>query len=654
MFSKADIRRVSIVIQKPDYRELIVMLGKSALMQIDADVPDEPVTAERTESGYAFDPVAAQSILTSATGFLDATGSNIAETADYDSIINDVASVFSQEQNSDLREAENIKKKPGQYKRIRAEIEKRLKSAESRLNEIRMLSSSGIDLYAMKNMKILSCIYGAVSSNDWLDYMDKNWFCYCKESRLLCVLPPEEKLKALDMLNQSGFAEISGLIKSERTTEEAEISAQSRIRDLKRKLEKIDLYYARQLAAWKDRMAFFKAVYSVILKIAGAESHLGFSDEIIIVNGWIDSRDADSLGRLLRNTCGNRFYFRIASRSETRKFRGRIPVLLKNSRLFRPFEVLVKLIGFPGNSEVDPTPAAAIAYVILFGVMFGDAGQGLVIAASGYGLTMYGRKKHGTRNNISDFGTIMIWCGFSAAIFGFLYGSIFSYERLLSPLLFHPMQNITKLFFMVIMIGVFIICSGLVLNIINGIIAGHYGESLFGTKGAAGFLVYASFIFFILRYVLAGIIPEAVEPAIVLTLPAFLFLMRGPLEYIFFHKEKIFPQGIFEYSVESVIEILEMFSGFIGNTISFIRAGAFALSHAGLSIAVFTLAGIADPSLKSAGALTVIVFGNIFIILLEGLVCAIQSMRLEFYEFFGKFFKGDGTGFEPFSLKFDR
>ena len=93
-----------------------------------------------------------------------------------------------------------------------------------------------------------------------------------------------------------------------------------------------------------------------------------------------------------------------------------------------------------------------------------------------------------------------------------------------------------------------------------------------------------------------------------------------------------------------------MLSSYLGNTISFIRAGAFALSHAGLSIALYTLAGIIHPDISHPAVLLVIVLGNIFIILLEGLICAVQSMRLEYYEFFGKFFKGDGKVFTPFSL----
>ena len=109
-------------------------------------------------------------------------------------------------------------------------------------------------------------------------------------------------------------------------------------------------------------------------------------------------------------------------------------------------------------------------------------------------------------------------------------------------------------------------------------------------------------------------------------------------------------RGVFEYLVEVAVEVIEVLSSFLGNTISFIRAGAFALSHAGLSIAVYTLAGIVGPDILSASALTVIIIGNIFIILLEGLICGIQSMRLEYYEFFNNFYRGEGRLFAPFSF----
>jgi V/A-type H+-transporting ATPase subunit I len=146
-----------------------------------------------------------------------------------------------------------------------------------------------------------------------------------------------------------------------------------------------------------------------------------------------------------------------------------------------------------------------------------------------------------------------------------------------------------------------------------------------------------------------GQTPDAWEMSLLIVLPLTIFLLRGFLASLFFKAEK--PADIFEYTVETVVEVAEIALGMLANTVSFIRVGAFALSHAGLSIVTYTLAGIVDPALNSAGAIAVLIFGNIFIICFEGLVCGIQSMRLEYYEFFSKFYKGDGVAFSPFNLK---
>ena len=132
-------------------------------------------------------------------------------------------------------------------------------------------------------------------------------------------------------------------------------------------------------------------------------------------------------------------------------------------------------------------------------------------------------------------------------------------------------------------------------------------------------------------------------------LPLILFSLRGVIGPLLFRSAK--PKSISEYIIETVMDIVEIALSMFANTISFIRVGAFALSHAGLSIVTYTLAGMADPSMKSVGAITIIVIGNIFIIGFEGLICGIQSMRLEYYEFFSKFFQGDGVVFSPFTLK---
>ncbi|MEN6622206.1 MAG: V-type ATPase 116kDa subunit family protein, partial [Smithella sp.] len=131
--------------------------------------------------------------------------------------------------------------------------------------------------------------------------------------------------------------------------------------------------------------------------------------------------------------------------------------------------------------------------------------------------------------------------------------------------------------------------------------------------------------------------------------PLIIFSLRGVISPILFNSAK--PEDFTEYIIETVMGIVEICLSLFANTISFIRVGAFALSHAGLSIVTYTLAGMADPALKSACAVIIIILGNIFIIGFEGLICGIQSIRLEYYEFFSKFFEGNGVAFSPFTLR---
>ena len=206
-----------------------------------------------------------------------------------------------------------------------------------------------------------------------------------------------------------------------------------------------------------------------------------------------------------------------------------------------------------------------------------------------------------------------------------------------------------KLFAVTILMGVVFILAGLCVNIINSILNADYTEALLEKRGLAILILYAAIVLFALNYQRTGQSPAIWEISAFIILPLILFSLRGVLGPVLFQSAK--PHSISEYIIETVMDIVEIALGLFANTISFIRVGAFALSHAGLSIVTYTLAGMADPAMKSAGAIIIIVIGNIFIIGFEGLICGIQSMRLEYYEFFSKFFKGDGVVFSPFTLK---
>lgn len=649
MFGKSDIRRVSIVIPSGVYSDLIIKLGRSGIIHLDNE--KLTVTAGGGRSGFV--PVNreyAERIVAAAKEFISGTEFELPLCCDNGTLLDDPGSIFTRDVESDLREAERFLKKRDQYAKVREIIEREISSGARMLAGLREHPLKDRDLIKINDLRYISYIYGRLRDASFTEEIPAHWFYIYRGDRLLLLFPSAEREEVIKLFEARNFEELK-IPAAEPEEVVSEIKLKKRILTLRGRLERLDSYYEKSEVKYLERAAYLSAVYSILLKISGAEALLGFTEELVMITGWVNISDADSAAALLRESCGESFYMRIATVKENRSFIGRIPVLLKNISLFRPFELLVKMMGTPGNSEIDPTPAAAIAFTVIFGVMFGDLGQGGVLAAAGYILSRYGKRKFSGRNSISDFGGIMIWCGLSAAFFGVLYGSVFSNEHLIPALLFHPMENMMELFLMAVTAGILIISAGLVFNIINGVSAGEYSEAMFGAKGGAGLAIYLSAVYFTMRYILRGTLPDAAETAFLLSPPAFLFTFRGPLGYLLFHEERMFPHGLFEYIIESSIEVIEMFSGFLGNTISFIRAGAFALSHAGLSMAVFTLAEIIDPAVRSAGAVAAVVLGNIFIIFLEGLVCSIQSMRLEYYEFFSKFFKGDGVAFTPFSLR---
>ncbi len=652
MFTRADIRRVSIAVTTDDYGALMVSLGRSRLVHLEKKVYD--VDAEKSMPAVNPLPAAAmgtaEKIVETAERFISEAGESLRKLTRSVEIFSSIHSFFDRDSESDLREAERTGRKIAQYNKIRSSILREKNILEQKIEEISRMQTRGIDLEPLRQLRFVSYIYSKNHDAGLPVPLDSRIFTLRATGYSLLLFPRELEQNLPGVMRATGNGDLDYITGQGNTADAESAAVTARLKELERRLDRIDSFYKKFLPRWIERMEYLGTVYSIMLAIRAAEQGILFSGKIAVINGWIDLRDEKKLESLLKGVCSGGYYIKTASRLESMRLRYRMPVLLRNSRFLRPFELLVKMMGVPGNSEVDPTPAAAAAYLLIFGVMFGDLGQGLVLAFTGLLLIRYGSKKYGGRNSVSDAGGILAWCGFSSAVFGILYGSVFSSEHIIPALLFHPMEQMMQLLLMAVMAGALFIFLGLLLNVVNSIMAYRYAESFFGLRGLPGVAVYGLFMFFAGRFILFDHPPRLGQLAAAFAVPAAVFCLRGPLEYFLFRGSHPFHDGLFAYVVETLIGIMEIFSGFLGSTVSYIRAGAFALSHAGLGIAVFTLAGIVDPSLTGPGALAVIITGNIFIILLEGLVCGIQSMRLEFYEFFGKFFTGDGIEFVPFSF----
>ncbi len=317
------------------------------------------------------------------------------------------------------------------------------------------------------------------------------------------------------------------------------------------------------------------------------------------------------------------------------------PTKMKNNRLLKPFEVLIHMYGIPSYNEIDPTFFLSITYMFLFGAMFGDVGQGLVLLLAGLFL----HKKIGKE----VFGEIFIRLGSSSIIFGFLYGSVFGFEHILPAILIRPIENINQILIASVVLGVILLVISFVISILNAVKQKNLKEGLFGRNGLAGLIFYILLLIVIINIVTnQQILPNKVC-YILMAASMVIIVIREPLSNFILGKEQLYEESASGYYTESGFEVFETILSMLSGTLSFIRVGAFALNHVGLFIAFHT---IADLTGNLAGSIIIYIVGNIIIIGLEGLIVFIQGLRLEYYEMFSKYYKGEGVLFNPSKLNF--
>jgi V/A-type H+-transporting ATPase subunit I len=217
---------------------------------------------------------------------------------------------------------------------------------------------------------------------------------------------------------------------------------------------------------------------------------------------------------------------------------------------------------------------------------------------------------------------------------------------------FEPLDQIPIMLGIGIAIGVCLILLGIVLNIVNRLKRGDVYYGVFDRFGVIGMIFYVGALVAAADFLITRRPPWWVLVAMVF-LPLGVLLLRSPLYRLIVRRKPPAHDagGAFASAIESGAEIMETISGLLANTISFARVGAFALSHAGLCMVMVKLMKMVAPA--PGGILwqgLILLAGNVIVIVLEGLITTIQIVRLEWYEFFGKFFEPKGTAYAPFAV----
>ena len=538
-----------------------------------------------------------------------------------------------------------------------AELEKQLETYTASYEQVAPFTQLNYDISSILHFRCIKFRFGRIS----LEYFEKfQSFVYdavdtilfkCREDEeyvWLVYFTPAPCADKVDAIYASMHFERLFLPDDyEGTPKEAAQLLEEKIAGVKADLEKLrkerqSVLESRreELTGAAERLNRYTRNFDV-RKLAACTNH--DDNTFFILCGWMTARDAAAFQK---ESESDEDLFLILE-PDHNDILSKPPTKMRNPGIFRPFEMFIQMYGLPDYNEIDPTILVAITYSVFFGFMFGDMGQGLCLLIGGF--LLYRAKK-------MNLAAIISCCGFFSTIFGFLFGSIFGFEDIINAAWLRPGEAMTTLpfigrlntvFVIAVALGMGIIILTMILNIINSIRAHDPEKTWFDTNGAAGLVFYAAMASVIVLFMTGHPLPAGIVLAVMFGIPLLLMFFKEPLTALVEKKAAAIEGGKGMFVVQGFFELFEVLLSYFSNTISFVRVGAFAVSHAAMMEVVLMLAGYESGSASSVNWL-VVVLGNVFVCGMEGLIVGIQVLRLEYYELFSRFYRGTGRAFKPY------
>ncbi len=353
-------------------------------------------------------------------------------------------------------------------------------------------------------------------------------------------------------------------------------------------------------------------------------AYLKGKGRLVTLQGWVPEYRMKEVEQSLQGRL--EYPYQLIFESPAQDELSRVPTKLRQNWLIKPFNSLIKQYGLPQYGEYDPSILFALSYTLMFGMMFGDIGHGGVILL---GALMFIRR-------LPALAVIGSLAGASSIMFGFFYGSLFGYEHIVHPLWMSPMEDPQHVLRLALYWGIGFLIIANLLSIRNAWVMGLYRQALYSPLGVTGLAFYLLAVFYLIT---VDSLPSLAGMGIKLLI---LIAMLMMLYYQWLESSG----SLVERVMVVMVEGLEIVINNVSATLSFLRIAAFSLNHIALATAVFTLAAMLD----TFGHGVAIVLGNIFIIVLEGAIVAIQCLRLEYYEGFSRFFSGKGKPYQPLKI----
>ena len=519
-----------------------------------------------------------------------------------------------------------------------ADLRQEIVNDTSEREQLEKLSGLDVDLSQLKQMDFLRFRYGYLpretydSFQDALEGREDLFFFPTKTEEELVYgfyfTTRQDKEKVDTLFNSLHFVRLELEPDAAGTADEAIDMLRHEAEDDEKKVHGLEDQVAQLARQESGQLLAVRSWLRCREQVSDLRRYAARSKSTFYLLGWVPEDDLPALAERFRQFSD----LSVVTDDPGEELAAKPPTKLKNGLLGRIFEPFLRMYGLPSYNEIDPSLFMAITYCLFFGIMFGDVGQGVGLFLIGLALARFKKMW---------LGKIIACCGVASTVFGFVYGSVFGFEDILPGFKILEGNNVVLLLVASLAMGVVMLAFVMVVNIINGVRQRDFDKILFGPNGAAGMVFYLGLIIAAVVTLATGFSLFRVWYVLpVLVLPLILILLREPLSKLAAGDPDWKPESVGGLLVSGFFELFETMLSFLTNTLSFLRVGAYAITHVSLMLVIRTMAG-ADLNP------IVLVLGNLFVMGFEGLLVGIQVLRLEFYELFGRFYTSSGREYSP-------
>jgi len=465
-----------------------------------------------------------------------------------------------------------------------------------------------------------------------------------KRRHLVAITSKKGRFALQTELEKAGFKTEAVAPEQRGLADDTVASARARLEALLAERRTIESQRRQKAESLGPLLRAYRRTVNNEIRLAEAQANFAYSDSACLITGWVPAQQVNEFSEAVlveTSGCAALEVLDPAPDSEP-------PSKLQESPWLRPFSLLVSSYGFPRYREIEPTLFVALSFLGMFAFMFGDVGQGAVLALGGLVIRLKAAKQ-----TTRDVGVILIACGLAAMVMGVVYGSYFGC-KLFAPLWQEPLEDVMAILMFSLAVGSFMISLGLVVNIINRLRTRDFLHGIFDRAGLVGAVMYWAALWLAIQALVLK--PEHLplnQVIAIIAVGAVILFVREPLLVFLSRRKHGQAESVFEATVTAAIEVMDVFIIYLSNSLSFMRLAAYAVSHAALLLTTFQIAHMVRGVQGLGGPLAalVLVFGNVLIIALEGFIAGIQAIRLEYYEFFSKFFSGAGRAYQPFEAE---